>query len=54
MYSAQNFFDINWQNALYIGDMERDAIIARTVGCDYRMIDSRLGLDEQFGDELFT
>ena len=54
MYDAQNFFDINWRNALYIGDMERDAIIAETVGCEYRMIDSGLGLMEQFKDELFT
>jgi D-glycero-D-manno-heptose 1,7-bisphosphate phosphatase len=53
MYDAQNFFDINWQNAVYIGDMERDAIIAKTVGCEYRMIDSGLGLMEQFMDDLF-
>ena len=54
MYDAQNFYDINWQNAVYIGDMKRDAIIAKTVDCEYRMIDSELGLVDQFGDELFT
>ena len=54
MYDAQNFYDINWQNAVYIGDMKRDAIIANTVDCEYRMIDSELGLVDQFGDELFT
>jgi len=35
LYEAQHWFDLNWENVVYFGDMERDKLMADSVGCKY-------------------
>jgi D-glycero-D-manno-heptose 1,7-bisphosphate phosphatase len=50
MYEAQHLLDLNWESTLYVGDMERDAILASTVGCGFIYLDS---FEAQIDESLF-